>query len=849
MARQFQLRRGTTIENETFVGAVGELTYDVQKKEVRVHDNITPGGKVLAGGGGDGESIKNQNPAVGATNPLYNWEGTLEQYLAQDIEHTHPDWICLINDDNEGGGGGNGESISNQNKSSDITQVYDWIGTYEEYISQDVANIHPGWVCYILDDTSPVISEDRLHRVATNCILNLPQDIKLEKNDNIITLKAGSKLYMPNGFEADNITRHFDVRVIESDISLTVNQSNKLLHVGGTNLGTSDPEMWYVSDTQPTGEDLPQYYMWYDLSTNRVCYYDGTQLQVGNRTIPIGIYYGDSVKAFNGFSFAGDYLFSFPGVTVLIPDGRNPDGSLKNKIVNLNKVTYYDNQHWNGGYSAGLAISYLPDQNNNVTVSRVGMKFETVTKLPPLKEAISYRAYYLESDNLYHRKWNNTDTTYTTEYFSDCGTFSYDPKNFIITDIFVRNPFKITSQEEFEDYKQISIDTKKNMTNCLTYIPQDLKVELNNGAITLKAGSKVYIPDGFEEDGTTKKFITYTLLADITQANPAIDRTKSYLVLNSNRNTLLPYLTVDTFSSDTEPVVPSANAVWYDTANNLIKTTGDTGTTWNPGNSLPILIASSTSTTWTNIDQVFNGFGFIGSVVYALPGIKGLMANGRDEDGNLKNKEFTTNIVSTYKSFNDCDYIINSANQIAESYYRFWLEQEERPSSTYKGYWYKPSENCTYRCSTNGIVKDTICRCLHMFTATSEDEGHISKLDVFYPLRVPNYNEFSEHKLIQWVLPRASNNYTWYRLYNDGWVEQGGISTGATGSWKSITLPISMKDANYVLLGNSCVDELVYIVAFKDKTATGFQFCTCNHDGSTYGKPMSWQVSGLAAQM
>ena len=33
MARQFQLRRGTTIENETFVGAVGELTYDVQKKE------------------------------------------------------------------------------------------------------------------------------------------------------------------------------------------------------------------------------------------------------------------------------------------------------------------------------------------------------------------------------------------------------------------------------------------------------------------------------------------------------------------------------------------------------------------------------------------------------------------------------------------------------------------------------------------------------------------------------------------------------------------------------------------------------------------------------------------------
>lgn len=43
----------------------------------------------------------NANTAAGATNPLYDWVGTLAEYTAQDIENTHPDWICYITDDEE----------------------------------------------------------------------------------------------------------------------------------------------------------------------------------------------------------------------------------------------------------------------------------------------------------------------------------------------------------------------------------------------------------------------------------------------------------------------------------------------------------------------------------------------------------------------------------------------------------------------------------------------------------------------------------------------------------------------------------------------------------------------------
>ena len=48
MAKRFRLRRGTTAQNNTFTGALGEVTVDTDKKTVVVHDGVTAGGTVLA---------------------------------------------------------------------------------------------------------------------------------------------------------------------------------------------------------------------------------------------------------------------------------------------------------------------------------------------------------------------------------------------------------------------------------------------------------------------------------------------------------------------------------------------------------------------------------------------------------------------------------------------------------------------------------------------------------------------------------------------------------------------------------------------------------------------------------
>jgi hypothetical protein len=49
MPKQVRIRRGTTAQHATFVGADGEVTFDTTKKVLVLHDGVSPGGKSLDG--------------------------------------------------------------------------------------------------------------------------------------------------------------------------------------------------------------------------------------------------------------------------------------------------------------------------------------------------------------------------------------------------------------------------------------------------------------------------------------------------------------------------------------------------------------------------------------------------------------------------------------------------------------------------------------------------------------------------------------------------------------------------------------------------------------------------------
>lgn len=181
-----------------------------------------------------------------------------------------------------------------------------------------------------------------------------------------------------------------------------------------------------------------------------------------------------------------------------------------------------------------------------------------------------------------------------------------------------------------------------NVSNCITEIPQDIKLELNNGTLTLKAGSKVYVPNGFESDGTTPKFDMVVIENDISITSTGTNHNEFLFYRNS---TTLDYKEISHCYSGTSDPQTNSTA-YYDTTQNKLHCYTASGI--KTQDSFPLCSFTITSGVITSIDQVFNGFGYIGSTVFALPRVKGLIPNGRNADGSLKNNEFTTSSVLTY---------------------------------------------------------------------------------------------------------------------------------------------------------------------------------------------------------
>ena len=185
-------------------------------------------------------------------------------------------------------------------------------------------------------------------------------------------------------------------------------------------------------------------------------------------------------------------------------------------------------------------------------------------------------------------------------------------------------------------------------TNCITEIPQDIKLELKDGVLTLKAGSKVYVPNG---DGN---FDVVTVASDkvVGQAGTV---SGAFAFYRSDINDCYSAASHHIYSGATAPSDTAVTATWYDTTNNVIKVYD--GTAWRSGVAFPLCSFTNNNSSVTSIDQVFNGFGYIGSTVFALPNVKGLIPNGRNEDGTLRNIEFVVDEVIISTQTNSSEWI------------------------------------------------------------------------------------------------------------------------------------------------------------------------------------------------
>lgn len=263
------------------------------------------------------------------------------------------------------------------------------------------------------------------------------------------------------------------------------------------------------------------------------------------------------------------------------------------------------------------------------------------------------------------------------------------------------------------DYIASEFNQTLNMsyiTNCITKIPQDIKLELSDdGTLTLKAGSKVYVPNG---DGVFDEVIVPSDISTTTVWNRNGINMLFYNPSNKIDSIGIAYTNSDIWSGS-NPVIDKQYGFWYDTTNNRIKYTTNNGSSWISGFSLPICVVFSDNEVISSIDQVFNGFGYIGSTIFALPGVEGLIPNGRNVDGSFKNVKYTTTNVLiatiTDNSTFSAPVIINGENSINTPNYsvRDIFYQNNQPTKA--GSWYDTANNFWYY-STNGTtwVKQSI---------------------------------------------------------------------------------------------------------------------------------------------
>ena len=185
--------------------------------------------------------------------------------------------------------------------------------------------------------------------------------------------------------------------------------------------------------------------------------------------------------------------------------------------------------------------------------------------------------------------------------------------------------------------------TSTQITNCITEIPQKIKLELNNGVLTLKAGSVVIRPNGFEVDETTPKFKEVAIDVDY-MANDT-SKTGQYFISVAESSLVVGKVS-DSTSGATSP--SKGYSLYYNTISNTVyRYAGNTTTPVAENCSLPIAVVTMNSTGIASIDQIFNGRGYIGSTIWVDKGVKGLIPFSWNGDGTYKSNNIETAKILT----------------------------------------------------------------------------------------------------------------------------------------------------------------------------------------------------------
>ena len=97
---------------------------------------------------------------------------------------------------------------------------------------------------------------------------------------------------------------------------------------------------------------------------------------------------------------------------------------------------------------------------------------------------------------------------------------------------------------------------------------------------------------------------------------------------------------------------------------------------------------------------------------------------------------------------------------------------------------------------------------------------------------------------------RSSDGKQWYRLWSDGWLEQGGTASVSSGVYIPVTFLKQYADVSYTVVvtpaDGSPADNLLVNSTWQDKTVSGFKiYCSYVVRGIAYPDALNcWYACG-----
>ena len=242
---------------------------------------------------------------------------------------------------------------------------------------------------------------------------------------------------------------------------------------------------------------------------------------------------------------------------------------------------------------------------------------------------------------------------------------------------------------------------------------------------------------------------------------------------------------------------------------------------------------------------------YSGNTITVKQGLKCLYANGRNSDYTINSLEYTleedisTDVNVAAPEVNRLLYLFvektSSGASLAYADDEIYYEQETQPfepTSGRVGYWYNPY-TAEFKVTINGGAwTTTILSRIGYYTCFG---GQITSLVLDQPVELIKRTD--PQIQAPYITETYSNGTSWYRVWSDGWCEQGGTIYNMPAGGQTYNLLKPYKDQNYILLADrNTMNFAQSMTNFLCGKPSGSQI-TLNH-GSSKTEAVNWLAKG-----